>query len=156
MGKASAEEKLKVAKDITKRLLKEMGVEADVKTSEVDEAVNIDVEGDDLGLLIGHHGETLESLQVIVGLLVNKKLGLDEWVQVSLDVGGWRDERQEALKAIVQKAAAEISADKDSVELSPMPPSQRRMVHLILGDFPELTSESVGEEPSRKVVIKRA
>jgi spoIIIJ-associated protein len=156
MGKSDLEKSIKTAEELTKELLKKLQVEADVKTSEVESAVQIDVDGDDLGLLIGYHGETLEALQLLLGLMVNKEIGNEGWVPVNLDIGGWKAKRAQVLKSMVEKAASDIEGSDEASELPPMPASQRRTVHLILADFPNLTSESIGEEPNRKVIIKKA
>ncbi len=155
MGKTSTKEGVKTAKELTKELLKRIDISAKVKASEQDSAIQVEIEGDDLGLLVGFHGENLEALQLILGLMVNKKTPNEEWLPVNLDVGGWRKERAEALKAMIEKAALEIEENKESVELPPMSSSQRRMVHVLLSDYPKITSESIGEEPNRKVVIKK-
>lgn len=155
MGKTSVEEGVKIAKELTKKLLKKLDISAKVKASEQDSAALVEIEGDDLGLLIGYHGENLEALQLILGLMVNKKTSSEEWLPINLDVGGWRKERSEALKMMIEKAALEIEKDRETVELPPMSASQRRMVHVLLSDYPKITSESIGEEPDRRVVIKK-
>lgn len=149
------EKGVKFAKELTEELLSKLGVKAEINTSEQDAAIHIGVEGEDLGILIGYHGENLEAVQLILGLMINKKLGGEEWVPVSLDVGGWRKERSEALRSMIDKAEMELKENKESVELPPMSASQRRMVHVLLSDYKGLTSESAGEEPNRRVIIKK-
>ena len=155
MDKQNLEKSKKLAKDITKELLKKIDIEAKIKGSTLEDSVKVDIEGEDLGLLIGYHGETLESLQLIVSLLVNNKLE-GEWVPISLDIGGWKEERSESLRNLVEKVTSEVKDTNKEVALQPMSSQQRRMVHLILSDYPELTSVSEGEEPNRRVVIKKA
>ena len=149
------EKNLKIANNLTKELLSKLGVEAKISVSEQDEAIHIAIEGDDLGILIGFHGDNLEAVQLILGLMINKKLEDEEWLPVNLDVGGWRKERTEILKSMIDKAEMELKESKEAVELPPMSASQRRMVHVLLSDYNGITSESVGEEPNRKVVIKK-
>lgn len=149
------EKSLKIANDLTKELLNKLGVEAKIDVSEQDEAIHIAVEGDDLGILIGFHGENLEAVQLILGLMINKKLEEEDWLPVNFDVGGWRKERVEVLRSMIDKAKIELKDSKEAVELPPMSASQRRMVHVLLSDYKGITSESVGEEPNRKVVIKK-
>lgn len=156
IDKSNMEKAIKKAKDITKDLLKKLKVDAKVEVAEKDSVINISLEGEDLGLLIGYHGENLEAMQLIIGLMVNKNIDGEEWVPVNLDVGGWRDERIQVLRRMVEKAVLDIESVKEPVELPPMSASQRRMVHTILADFPGFISESIGEEPNRKVVIKKA
>lgn len=149
------EKSLKIAKDLTKELLSKLGVEAKIGVSEQDDAIHIVVEGDDLGILIGFHGENLEAVQLILGLMINKKREDEDWLPVNFDVGGWRKERAEILRSMIDKAEIELKGSKEAVELPPMSASQRRMVHVLLSDYKGITSESVGEEPNRKVVIKK-
>lgn len=156
VDKSSMEKAIKKAKDITKNLLKKLNVDAKVKVTEKDSVIDINLEGEDLGLLIGYHGENLEAMQLIIGLMVNKNIDSEEWVPINLDVGGWRDERIQVLRTMVEKATVDIASAKEPVELPPMSASQRRMVHMIIADFPGFISESTGEEPNRKVVIKKS
>ena len=155
MGKQNLEKELKIAKELTEHILKELEITAKVDVKEENEAIQINIDGDELGLLIGYHGENLEALQLLLGLMVNKKLDTVEWIPVNLDIGKWRSDRMNELRSMVEKAASEIGVSKETVELLPMPASQRRMVHLILSDFLNLTSVSEGEEPNRRVVIKK-
>jgi len=155
MGKQSMEKGIKLAKELTEELLSKLGVQAKIGVSEQDDAIHIEIEGDDLGILIGFHGENLEAVQLIISLMINKKLEGEEWLPVNLDVGGWRKERAEVLKSMISKAELELKENKSSVELPPMSASQRRMVHVMLADYEGITSESTGEEPNRKVVIKK-
>ena len=156
MGKQNLEKELKIAKELTENILKELKIVAKVSVKEEDGAIQINIDGDELGLLIGYHGENLEALQLILGLMINKKIDSGEWLPVNLDIGKWRADRMDELRSMVEKAASEIGVSKETVELLPMPASQRRMVHLILSDFPEFTSISEGEEPNRRVIIKKA
>lgn len=156
MDKSNFEKSIKAAQELTEELLKKLQVKAEVKASEAESAIQIDIEGDNLGLLIGYHGETLEALQLLLGLMVNKKAKNEEWVPINLDIGDWKDKRSQILKSMVEKAASDIEKSKEAAELPPMPASQRRTVHLILADYSGFTSESVGEEPNRKVIIKKA
>jgi len=156
VGESSMEKAIKKAEGLTKDLLKKLKVEAKVDVSEKDSAVNISLEGEDLGLLIGYHGENLEAIQLILGLMVNKNIEGEDWIPVNLDIGGWRDERVQALRTMVEKATIDIESTKEPVELPPLPASQRRMIHMILADLSDFTSESIGEEPNRKVVIRKA
>ena len=156
MGKDNLEKSIKTAQELAEELLKKLQVKGKVKVFEVESAVQIEVSGEDLGILIGYHGETLEALQLLLGLMVNKEVEGEEWVPVNLDIGEWMSKRTQVLKSMVEKAALDIEGSEGTFELPPMPASQRRTVHLILADFPNFTSESMGEEPNRKVIIKKA
>ena len=146
----------KETKALTEKLLGLLGVEAKIEVEAEAELIKIIISGEDLGLLIGYRGENLESLQLILGIVVNKKLSLDPRIPVVVDIDGWREQREESLRSLVEKEIKNISSKNPFVELPPMPPSQRRTVHLLVKDQDGLTSESSGEEPYRYVVIKKA
>ena len=145
----------KETKAFTEKLLGLLSVTAKIETEVETELIRVMISGEDLGLLIGYRGENLESLQLILGIAINKKLSLDPRMPVIVDIDGWRQQREEALRSLVEKETKSLSSKKPSVELPPMPPSQRRTVHLLVKDQEGLTSESSGEEPNRYVVIKK-
>ena len=145
----------KEAASLTKKILKMLGVEASVEVETQEDLIKIKIDGSDLGLLIGYRGENLESLQLLLGMMLNKGVGEQVWQPVLVDVGGWRKMREEALRALVEREVEKLSASRNSVELSPMPPAQRRTVHILVKQFEGLASESVGEGEDRHVVIKR-
>ena len=147
--------KVEEAEKLTATLLKMLGIEAKVESGKQDELVKIDIKGSDLGLLIGHRGETLESLQLLLSIILNKKLGKESWTSVLVDVDDWRQQRESALRAFLNREVARLKDEKDTIELQPMPPAQRRVVHLLVGEFEGLSSESVDEGLSRHVVIKK-
>jgi spoIIIJ-associated protein len=144
-------------KDVEKIILEffeSLGIKPEVSLKEDDEGtLFIEAKGEELGILIGYHGETLEALQLLLGLVVNKKLESTEWRRVVLDVGGWRNEREEALKSLVSRALARVEETKQVVDLPPMPASQRRFVHLLLSDYPEIESHSEQEGADRHIVL---
>lgn len=116
---------------------------------------------EEVGILIGFKGETLNSLQTILSLLINKqikeKLKDKEaagWWFISLDVGGWREEREESLIEIAEKAAQRAIASGENVPLSAMGAHERRILHVYLNSKKEIESASVGEEPNRRIVIR--
>ncbi len=152
MGKVSAE---KLTTDFTKKIIKSIGLDAEVSVKETDEVVEVAIDGENLGALIGYHGETLESLQLLVSLMLNKKLEAEEWKRVSLDIGNWRAERSSALEEMVEKSVAELNGQKlEKISLPSMSASQRREVHVIVSErFPDLSTESEGDEPNRRIVL---
>ena len=156
VSKSKISEIKKETKVLTEKLLELIGVEAKVEADADAELIKIMISGEDLALLIGYRGEHLESLQLILGIVVNKKLSLDPRIPVVVDIDGWREQREEALRSLVEKEIKNISLKQPFVELPPMPPSQRRTVHILVKDQEGLTSESSGEEPNRYVVIKKA
>jgi len=130
-----------------------LGFDTNVKV-EVGDQIAIDIDGSDLGLLIGSHGEHLESLQTFFSIAVNRILG-GEWRVVILDIGGWRKEKEEDLKALVSKEVAKLDDENNEVSLPPMTPSQRRTVHVIASEYKGIETNSVGDEPERRVVLRK-
>ena len=143
------------AKKTTEKILKFTGVDANVDIEMQEDLVKVNIEGEDLGLLIGYRGENIESLQLILGIILNKNLGLENWKPVLVDVGGWRKQREESLRVLVSKEVEKISENEPSVELPPMPPTQRRTVHILVGEYSGLTTESAGDGANRHVVIRK-
>lgn len=143
------------SKKIAEKTLKLIDVNAIVNVESRDDLIKINIDGEDLGLLIGYRGENIESFQLLLGIIINRTLELAQWRPVLVDVGGWRQQREEALRILVNKEIENISAEQASVELPPMPPAQRRSVHLLVGEHEGLTSESAGEGENRHVVIKK-
>ena len=111
----------------------------------------IDLRGEDSGLLIGRRGQTLQSLQFLVNLIVRKKFG--ENVRVALDVERYRERRESSLRDMASKVASRVAASSRSVTLEPMSPADRRIVHTTLTDFPGVATESSGVGDDRKVTI---
>lgn len=144
-----------------KTLLDKLQVKAEVEViketdglpegSEGNYKVNITT-ADETGLLIGYHGETLNSLQLLTGVILYKKLG--KWMRVILDVGDYRKTRAESIKEMVGRIVAEVEASSQPVVLPYLTPFERRIVHMLLTDNPKITSESTGEGKDRRVVIK--
>ncbi|HEX9029647.1 MAG TPA: R3H domain-containing nucleic acid-binding protein, partial [Anaerolineales bacterium] len=139
-------------------LLEKMKVNARVTAhfGEADDKDNripllVDVNGDDLSILIGRRAETLNALQYIAGLIVSKELGHS--VQLIVDVEGFRARRENQLRQLARRMADQAVKTNRRQVLEPMPASERRIVHIELRNHPEVTTESIGEEPRRKVTI---
>jgi spoIIIJ-associated protein len=111
----------------------------------------LDVRGEDLGILIGRRGETLSCLQYMVNLMVSRQLKMRGTFGV--DVEGYRRRREESLKGLARRMADRVRASGQPVTLEPMPPNERRIIHLALAKDPTVITESVGEGESRKVSI---
>ena len=111
-------------------------------------------EDSDRGMLIGYHGETLRSLQLLLGMLVNKNR--EEWVPVTVDIDNYRYRREEQLRALAQRIAEKVLYLKEPIALSPMNSADRRTVHMVIADMDSVESESSGSGNQRKVVIKPA
>jgi len=140
-------------KQITEDLLTRLGVAGAVGV-DVDEtnAFRVHIETEETGLLIGFHGRTLESFQIILGMLVSKQL--EAWVKVYVNVGDYREKREEALMLMAQHAAERALAGGRPVELSHLSPSERRVIHLTLAGDERVETESVGEGSARTLLIK--
>ena len=147
---------IKVTSEILEELVKKMGVDAVVnlkKTYQEDlDGPIYDIEGEDSGLLIGRRGETLRSFQVIVGLLASRKLG--ERVHVSVDVSGYQERRNQSLVNLAQRVANRVKSSGRPVTLEPMPPNERRVVHMSLANVDGISTFSTGEGDGRQIVIE--
>lgn len=146
-------DKNSIIKETVEELLHHLGIEAAVGVSYgEDDNFKIDLSGQDLGVLIGFHGETLSSLQLILNLMIYKKLG--EWTRVLVDIEGYRQEREEKLTELARQTADRVRFLQTPVTLSPMPSFERRLVHIALQDDDGVATESVGEKWERRVVVK--
>jgi spoIIIJ-associated protein len=110
------------------------------------------VDGESMGALIGRRGETLQAFQFITQLLVNRRLG--HWTRVLLDIEGYRSRRERYLKDTALRAAEKAMRYRESIELDPMIPSERRIVHLTLADHESVTTHSEGEGDNRRVIVE--
>lgn len=145
----------KITLENTKEILKKLDIKAKVAVEKVDEnTLKVSIDGEDLGQLIGYHGKTLESLQLVLTLMANAKAEGETWARVLVDAGGWRASRETSLKEMAEREAEKVRNFKEEVALPPMGPADRRFIHLVLQDYEDLTSESEGEGEERRVVIK--
>src|SRR5690242_21789203 len=110
------------------------------------------VDGESMGALIGRRGETLQAFQFITQLLVNRRLG--HWTRVLLDIEGYRSRRERYLKDTALRAAEKAMRYRESIELDPMIPSERRIVHLTLATHESVTTHSEGEGDNRRVIVE--
>ena len=113
--------------------------------------LNITLEGDDMGILIGRRGETLDSLQYLTSLAVNK--GDLNYLRISIDTENYRKKREDTLKRLAKKLSDRVLKYRRSITLEPMNPYERRIIHATLQNNKMVTTYSVGDEPNRKVVI---
>ncbi len=149
-----------VAKSVLEALLTKMGVEASVELQvqpvggegEATAPTAFDIEGDDLGILIGRRGQTLACLQFILRLIVGHQT--NTWVPINIDVEGYKQRRCERLQALAARLAEQVKVKRVPFTLEPMLAYERRIIHLALADHPEVTTESIGEGETRKVVIR--
>lgn len=115
-------------------------------------AYRVGIATEETGLLIGHHGKTLESMQLTVGIIVSKKLG--RWVKVYVNIGDYREKREEALMHMAQHAADRALALARPVELTRLSPAERRIIHVTLSGDERVVTESLGEGDNRILVVK--
>lgn len=142
-----------VAKDFLKDVFEamNMAVVVDVKYDEENKNVDIELSGDEMGVLIGKRGQTLDSLQYLVSLVVNKDS--EEYIRVKVDTEDYRKRRKETLENIAKNIAYKVKRTKRSVSLEPMNPYERRIIHSALQNDKYVTTHSEGEEPFRRVVV---
>jgi len=134
-------------------ILKHLTITAKITvTKDESENYSVAVETEETGLLIGRHGETLNGLQLLLGIILYKKLG--HWVHVMLDVGDYRKTREDSIKEMVTRIIAEVEQSGQPVMLPYMTPLERRIVHLMLTDHERVISESQGEGRERRVMIR--
>jgi len=124
---------------------------ADEQDEEDGPPLVLDIRGDDLGVLIGRRGETLSALQYLTRLIVSNKTAHN--VNLVVDVEGYKARREQQLRQLAQRIAERVATTRKPVALEPMPPNERRIVHLTLRDHPVVTTESVGRDEDRKVTI---
>ena len=132
----------------------ELTVKLDVNVEDQDneQTINIDIVGDDMGVLIGKRGQTLDSLQYLTSLIVNKESD-DKFSRVRLDTENYRERRQQTLENLAKNIAKKVKRIKKPVALEPMNPYERRIIHSALQNDRYVTTHSEGDEPFRKVII---
>jgi len=148
-----------IGQEFLTNILEKMGVPASVETLEghdlADEGqeppVVLNITGDDLGILIGRRGETLRALQYMIRLMVSHRL--KHWTDLVVDVENYRARRRRTLESLAQRVAERVAREGRSQALEPMPPYERRIVHMALRKDPNVTTQSVGEGERRKVTI---
>jgi spoIIIJ-associated protein len=149
-----------VAVEVLENLIRMMGLDDATVTPREPETAGdgigmiqavLDIDGEDLGLLIGRRGQTLSSLQYLLNLICSKKVG--KRVSLGVDVDGYRRRREESLVSLAQRTASRVRSTGRSVTLEPMPPNERRIIHLALQDDVNVVTVSIGEGEARKVAV---
>ena len=139
------------AKNFITDVLTAMGIEVTVTAELKEDIVEINLEGDNMGVVIGKRGDTLDSLQYLTSLVVNQKS--EDYIKVSIDTENYREKREEVLCALANRLAAKVARTGKKFALEPMNPYERRIIHSNLQDNEDVTTFSIGQEPYRKVVI---
>lgn len=133
-------------------ILDNMKVQAEIRIREVNDVVHIDLNGPKMGLIIGYRGETLDSLQYLASLVVNKGHDIP-YKKVVLDTENYRSKREDTLKRVAEKTAYKVRKTRRPYKLEPMNPYERRVIHSALQDNEYVYTFSEGDEPYRKVVV---
>ncbi len=150
LARVSDSPELKMA-EFTETILEKMGIEAKVAASIEGSRIRLDVSGPDMGIVIGRRGETLDALQQIAQLYVNRIY--EEYYKVSIDTENYRAKREEALVVLAKGLARRVLKTRKEVALEPMKAYERRIIHTALQDYNRLTTHSIGEEPNRRLVV---
>jgi len=142
-----------IAKEFAGKIFIAMGFEVEIKTSynENERVMNMDLFGDNMGVLIGKRGQTLDSLQYLISLYINRES--DSYVRLKLDTENYRDRRKETLENFAKNIASKVKRTNKAVSLEPMNPYERRIIHSALQNDKYVVTKSEGEEPYRKVVV---
>lgn len=140
-----------MAKEFLENIFKITSEDVKIESKIVDGILKITLSGDDMGIVIGKRGETLDALQNLTSLVINKKSS--DFLKVSLDAENYREKRNDALESLANKLASKVMRTKRSTTLEPMNAYERRIIHACLQDHKYVTTHSIGQGINRKVVI---
>lgn len=152
-SQANTEEEMRVAENFIRELLKNADVNAEVDVTLEDDLIKIKIKGDDASCLIGRRGDTLDSIQFLVGLALNK-VNKNSRTRVFVDIENYRSKREESLKRYCYKAAREVARTRRTKKLDYMNPYERRIIHSALQNDRYVITYSEGTDPYRRVVIE--
>ncbi len=138
-------------KEFLDKVFEAMDLKVDIKVERTEEEIDIELSGDEMGILIGKRGQTLDSLQYLTSLYVNKDS--NEYIRVKLDTENYRSRRKDTLENLAKNLAYKVKRTKRPVVLEPMNPYERRIIHSVLQNDKYVSTHSEGDEPFRKVVI---
>jgi len=157
---AAEEEKVvaEIAKGLLEKLLTLLGVDGSVELEnqpvvgqDMPVSVVLNIKGDDLGILIGRRGQTLAALQYMVRIMLGHQM--KSWSPIIIDIEGYKRRRYQALQTFARNMAEHVKARGASFTLEPMPPYERRIIHMALADHPDVVTQSIGLGEARRVVI---
>ena len=146
-------DKKQLAMDVISDITSHLGLNLTSQVEDKDETLSVNLNGENLGLVIGYKGETLDALQLLTNVIVNKN---GEYKRVEIDAQNYRAKRKDTLTALAHKKARDVIKYGRNITLEPMSPYERRIIHTALQDDEKVTTTSIGTEPFRKVVIKKA
>ena len=147
------EDKTNVASEFLENVTKMLGMDTEFVTeyNEEEKKMDIELKGEGLGLLIGRRGETLDALQYLTNIILNKTT--EDYIKVTLDAENYRERREDALVTLAKRTAQKATKYKKNMIIEPKNPYERRIIHEALQDYPGVTTYSIGEDPNRKVVV---
>ena len=129
-----------------------MEIKTDIDIKQSENGINIRLAGDDIGIVIGRRGETLDALQYLLSLVINKNM--EGYVRVILDGADYRKKREETLVRLANRVAEKVSKTHKNLTLEPMNPYERRIIHSTLQNHKYVDTQSIGEDPNRRVVVR--
>ena len=147
----SNDEVVKITNEFLTKVFSAMGLKVEISVDFDEEGVNVDLSGDDMGMLIGKRGQTLDSLQYLLSLVINKNN--EGYLRVKLDTENYRERRRKTLENLARNIAFKVKRTKRPVSLEPMNPYERRVIHSALQNDKYVFTKSEGEEPFRHVVV---
>jgi spoIIIJ-associated protein len=143
-----------LAKDFMRDVLEKMDIQCEIEVEDTKGALRVNLVGPKMGILIGYRGETLDSLQYLLSLVVNRDNKENEYKRVVLDTENYRKKREETLIRLANRLARNVERYSKKITLEPMNPYERRVIHSALQNHPGVVTHSEGDEPFRRVVIE--
>ena len=134
-------------------LIEHMGAPGQVLAAETEDSLKLRIDSEKMGMLIGHRGETLDAMQYLTSLVINRNRKTEGYTRVTLNTEDYREKREETLRRLAKKVAAQVKATGRAKTLEPMNPYERRVLHSTLQNHPYVTTHSEGDEPNRRVVV---
>jgi spoIIIJ-associated protein len=147
------EEKIKIIKEEVEALLSKAGIDATVEVKEEDEGFKVHINASENALLIGKHGNTLTSLELVLSLIAAKRIG--EFQRIILEVGGYREAREDYLIDLAERLREEVLTTGADKQVRGLKPWERRIIHMHLGENEDIITESEGEERDRILIIRK-
>ncbi|MBS5335212.1 MAG: RNA-binding cell elongation regulator Jag/EloR [Anaerovoracaceae bacterium] len=140
------------ALDFLRKVTREMGLDLEITAKKGKESIYVDINGKDSGTIIGKRGQTLDAIQYLTSLVVNK--GNEEYTRVVVDAENYRAKREKTLEALAYRLANKVVKTRRSVKLEPMNPYERKVIHAALHNHPKVSTRSEGQDPYRRVIIE--